>query len=281
MTSIFFFGPPILHLNHTTQFPLYHTSLHERKTSRKQVPIVGASTRICIANSRVRWSPEEDEVLLFAIEQCWLPELWRFAVQALSIIPGGPVIVWSQVSACLPGRNSKSCRKRWVRSLDPTLRKGPSLFRHQYAYRLIPTSGRWTEEEDALLTTAVETYGTQWFQVAKMLHGRTDDQCAKRWRENLDPSISRKPWTKEDDELLMKTYENIGRRWKDLASHFEGRPPVHCRNRVQSLVRARRRAIAASRKAAQAKHREKPAVDKEVVKVEFDCATGVRIITPA
>lgn len=114
-----------------------------------------------------------------------------------------------------------------------------------------------------------------------MLHGRTDDQCAKRWRENLDPSISRMPWTKEDDELLMKTYEKIGRRWKDLASHFEGRPPVHCRNRVQSLVRARRRAAAAVRKVAQAKPRGKSAADKEVVTTELDWNGGVRKIIPA
>ena len=143
--------------------------------------------------------------------------------------------------------------------------------------RLIPTTGRWTEEEDVLLTTAVEAYGTQWFQVAKMLHGRTDDQCAKRWRENLDPSISRKPWTKEDDELLMKTYENIGRRWKDLASRFEGRPPVHCRNRVQSLVRARRRAAAASRKAVHPKLSGKPVAGKGVMTTGLDYKTGVCI----
>lgn len=123
-------------------------------------------------------------------------------------------------------------------------------------------------------------YGTQWFQVAKMLHGRTDDQCAKRWRENLDPSISRKPWTEKDDELLMKTYENIGRRWKDLASHFEGRPPVHCRNRVQSLVRARRRAAAATRKATQARLREKPVAGEGAVTSELDYTTGVRIAIP-
>jgi hypothetical protein len=102
--------------------------------------------------------------------------------------------------------------------------------------------GRWTEDEDTILISAVETYGTHWFQVAKLLSGRTDDQCAKRWRENLDPSISRKPWTKDEDEILMKTFEKLGKRWKDIASCFEGRPPVHCRNRVQSLVRARRRA---------------------------------------
>lgn len=208
----------------------------------------------------------------------------RVGVQALSENPGGPVIVWSQVSACLSGRNSKSCRKRWIHSLDPTLRKGPLLQLARYRWRnnrLILTTGRWTEEEDTLLVAAVGVCGTHWFQVAKMLPGRTDDQCAKRWRENLDPSISRKPWTKDDDELLMETYEKIGKRWKDLASHFQGRPPVHCRNRVQSLVRARRRATAAARKAVQSILKENLAADQGVITTESPLNyTTVRLVIP-
>lgn len=213
----------------------------------------------------------------------FVPRALATMIQVLRrIIAGGPAVVWNQVSACLPGRNSKSCRKRWVRSLDPTLRKGAflALLSSGIPMGSFPTLvGRWTEEEDILLTTAVETYGTQWFQVAKMLHGRTDDQCAKRWRENLDPAISRKPWTKEDDDLLMKTYEKVGRRWKDLASHFVGRPPVHCRNRVQSLVRARRRAAAAACKVTQAKQRQKPVSGRGLVKAAMGSAAMVRTIT--
>lgn len=156
----------------------------------------------------------------------------------------------------------------------------------QHPYDLAPTLGRWTEEEDALLITAVEVYGTHWFQVAKMLPGRTDDQCAKRWKENLDPSISRKPWTKEDDDLLMETYEKIGKRWKDIASRFVGRPPVHCRNRVQSLVRARRRAAIAARKASQAKLRgEKQPIKRATVGESSPASLGytgmVRTMVPA
>ena len=119
-----------------------------------------------------------------------------------------------------------------------------------------------------------------------MLPGRTDDQCAKRWRENLDPSISRKPWTEEDDKLLMKTYEKIGKRWKDIASRFQGRPPMHCRNRVQSLVRARRKASAAARKAAHSGLKgTEPVGDKTVIPVESmlapsDFSGEVRIKIP-
>lgn len=57
---------------------------------------------------------------------------------------------------------------------------------HHHAYA---RTGRWTTPEDALLIMAVRRHGRHWYKVAELLPGRTDDQCAKRWREKLDPSI--------------------------------------------------------------------------------------------
>ena len=49
--------------------------------------------------------------------------------------------------------------------------------------------GRWTTSEDAILLEAVNRHGKRWYEVAKDLPGRTDDQCAKRYKEAVDPSI--------------------------------------------------------------------------------------------
>lgn len=51
------------------------------------------------------------------------------------------------------------------------------------------TQGRWTTSEDAALLMAVNRHGKRWYEVAKDLPGRTDDQCAKRYKEAVDPSI--------------------------------------------------------------------------------------------
>lgn len=40
-------------------------------------------------------------------------------------ISAGPRICWNTIAEHLPGRSNKSCRKRWIHSLDPSLRKGP------------------------------------------------------------------------------------------------------------------------------------------------------------
>ena len=49
--------------------------------------------------------------------------------------------------------------------------------------------GRWTSEEDAALLESVAKYGNRWYEVARALPGRTDDQCAKRYKDAVDPSI--------------------------------------------------------------------------------------------
>jgi hypothetical protein len=52
--------------------------------------------------------------------------------------------------------------------------------------------GRWTASEDAALLEAVDKHGKRWYEVAKDLPGRTDDQCAKRYKDAVDPSIRKK-----------------------------------------------------------------------------------------
>lgn len=49
--------------------------------------------------------------------------------------------------------------------------------------------GRWSTSEDKALLEAVRNHGKRWYEVAKDLPGRTDDQCAKRYKEAVDPSI--------------------------------------------------------------------------------------------
>ncbi|KAI5967863.1 BAS1 [Candida margitis] len=118
-------------------------------------------------------------------------------------------------------RKSKDCRKRWSNSLDPALRKG-----------------KWTPEEDELLVKAFQKFGSAWLKVAQEIKGRTDDQCAKRYVEVLDPKTKDrlKPWTEEEDLLLIKQVKLYGTKWRTICSAFESRPSLTCRNRWRKLV---------------------------------------------
>ncbi|EPQ51731.1 hypothetical protein GLOTRDRAFT_48068 [Gloeophyllum trabeum ATCC 11539] len=153
--------------------------------------------------SEKKWTEEEDDILRAAVAE-YGSKLYTCA------------------HSIAPGRSNKSCRKRWIHSLDPSLRKG-----------------RWTSNEDAVLLDAVSQHGQNWSKVARHVEGRTDDQCAKRWRENLDPAISREPWTQEEDKILLEALRVHGQKWNTISTLLPGRASVHCRNRYSRLRRAR------------------------------------------
>ncbi|KAK9722268.1 hypothetical protein K7432_002805 [Basidiobolus ranarum] len=178
------------------------SSIHNQSATAMML----TSTIPCKRKDRERcaWTPEEDHLL-------------RLAVQ----LYGDKTEKWAKIAACVPGRTNKNCRKRWFHSLDPSLRKGA-----------------WTPEEDELLRQGVERYQGQWSKIAEAIPGRTDDQCAKRWRESLDPSIDRAEWSHEEDGLLLEKYEELGSQWQKISQFFPGRPGLHCRNRWRKIQRS-------------------------------------------
>ncbi|CAK9784766.1 hypothetical protein CC85DRAFT_285241 [Cutaneotrichosporon oleaginosum] len=150
---------------------------------------------------RRRWTADEDARLIAAVK--------KYGSQR------GPGSQWSKISAGLPGRTNKDCRKRWFHSLDPRVRKG-----------------RWSPEEDELLRKLYAELGPQWKAIALRIPGRKDDQVSKRWRDVLAPELtSKKPWSDEEDALLLALLEEKGPKWTAIAEQLPGRSPIACRNR--------------------------------------------------
>lgn len=145
-----------------------------------------------------KWTGREDEVLINAVSKyssSMIPS--SYSLTSHRCIPAaGEKINWIKIAELIEGRSNKACRKRWIHSLNPTLRKG-----------------RWTLQEDELLLKAIRKHGHCWHKVAKYLPGRTDDQAAKRFREKLDPGIAKTPWSEEEDRILLDMWKKVGCRW--------------------------------------------------------------------
>jgi hypothetical protein len=55
---------------------------------------------------------------------------------------------------------------------------------------------------------------------------------SKRWRDVLAPELtSKKPWSDEEDALLLALLEEKGPKWTAIAEQLPGRSPIACRNR--------------------------------------------------
>lgn len=156
------------------------------------------------------WVKEEDEQLVRVVQQC----------QQLHFN-------WRKVAQFMEGRSGVQCYKRFIK-LDPNI-----------------TKGLWTEAEDGQLMAAVQLLGScNWGRVSELVLGRTREQCRERYLNSLDPRISGKPWTYEEDKLLVERVEQFGKEvsWVRLTKEFPGRTDNQILQRFKRLEDWRQKA---------------------------------------
>ncbi|KAF8947706.1 Myblike DNAbinding domain-containing protein [Haplosporangium gracile] len=202
--------------------------------------------------SRDNWTAEEDNIL-------------REAVRVLGEKN------WLQVASCLENRNSVQCMTRWSKSVNPAIRRGRWLneedgalraahevygggrwakiqqhvlgrtdiqCRERYMNVLTPSlaTGPWTQQEVERLDALVEEHGEKWGLIASLMNGRTDNQCARRWRMNKEEdkqkrkgrrsrrylasrrrkgttTVATLPTVHQDKEAIQKTMQ-LKRKWE-------------------------------------------------------------------
>uniref|UniRef100_A0AAV1UT02 Uncharacterized protein n=1 Tax=Peronospora matthiolae TaxID=2874970 RepID=A0AAV1UT02_9STRA len=134
-----------------------------------------------------RWTPDQDNALRQAVEE--------FGQRN-----------WKAIASRVDGRNHAQCLQRWNKVLKPGLVKG-----------------HWAYEEDSTLEHMVLQGCHSWGEVATYIPGRTAKQCRERWRNHLDPSINKFPFTLEEDKVIQDGFRNMGNRWTQIAELLPGR----------------------------------------------------------
>ncbi|EJK61108.1 hypothetical protein THAOC_18455, partial [Thalassiosira oceanica] len=88
----------------------------------------------------------------------------------------------------------------------------------------------WTPEEDERLTELVGGYGLggiKWREIAAKMPGKGRDStmCEYRWRHRLDTSVSRSPFTDDEDRAVTRFQadEEKAGNWAELAEGLPGR----------------------------------------------------------
>lgn len=92
---------------------------------------------------------------------------------------------------------------------------------------------KWTQEEDENLKILISNFGKKdWKTIASFLPGRTEFQCMRRWKKQLDPDLIKGYWSKEEDEKILQLVNKYGtKHWTLIARHLKGRLGRHCRDR--------------------------------------------------
>eukprot|EP01016_Furgasonia_blochmanni_P013396 TRINITY_DN16837_c0_g1_i1.p1 TRINITY_DN16837_c0_g1~~TRINITY_DN16837_c0_g1_i1.p1 ORF type:complete len:205 (+),score=28.85 TRINITY_DN16837_c0_g1_i1:49-615(+) len=97
----------------------------------------------------------------------------------------------------------------------------------------------WTQEEDEILLRYVgdsKHQGCDWRKVSDAVQGKSELDCLERWQKLMNPPDSfkgkKKPWTEEEDLLVLKLVERNGpQKWSLIADHLPGRIGKQCRER--------------------------------------------------
>jgi hypothetical protein len=94
----------------------------------------------------------------------------------------------------------------------------------------------FTKEEDEAICEFQKTKGNKkWTKL--VLPSKTAKQIRERWKHVLNPAISKKPWTLEEDVDLLEKVRDVGKKWNFLQQFFPGRTDVILKNRYQLLER--------------------------------------------
>jgi len=180
---------------------------------------------------RCKWTQEDDVLLREAVAEHG-PRNWKKIADLLRI--RGNVL-----------RSDVQCSQRWLKVLQPGLKKGAWQPEEDQKLRHLVLRARDAAAGASTLDAIAKGPAKlDWVQIAKQIDGRTSKSVRERWLRYLDPDIKKAAWTPDEDALLVSLEARMGHKWAAMArmDGLLGRTGEAVKMRWKQLQKERARA---------------------------------------
>ncbi len=127
-------------------------------------------------------------------------------------------------------------RKNWKNITKNLL--GKSVLDCIARYRMICfNQGKWTSEEDEKLLKFHNILGNNWAAISRLIKVRNWKQIRDRYTNHLDPNVSLKSFSPDEDEMVFKLHNIYGAKWKLYTKSLPNRTADQIKNRFYSTIK--------------------------------------------
>ncbi|XP_070498159.1 snRNA-activating protein complex subunit 4 [Chironomus tepperi] len=160
-------------------------------------------SRLCPAN--VRWTPEEDELLLETVKK----------------FERANMIAWNKVGSSIPNRNKTQCYNRYL-ILNQNVNKKKGVF---------------SAQENRILLNYVAKYGDDLSKIPEdLIPNRSIIQIKNHYNVALKHKGKVNPWKLEEDKKLMEFVKEKGTNdWKGISDILQTHNRLSCRTRYLTI----------------------------------------------
>jgi len=146
---------------------------------------------------------------------------------------------WTKIEDdLLLGYIDKMQSKNWRQISDYIKSKSPQQCAYRYSKLLSDMNKKkWNRKDDIKLIELVESFGQNWEIISRNFGDRSERDVETRFKEKLDPNVKNTKFTEEEDNEIIRLYEEYGNDWFQIARRFKNRNAKMIKKRFQSYLK--------------------------------------------